>query len=500
MNIEFEKQFGREIKLIPLKDKANIMHGNAARIDWQDICTNKPKLIDANASEQVSLIEEPYKQKTLPIEKELRWEEIYMISNPPYLGSSFQDKSQKEDMGEVFSDFKNYKNLDYISIWFKKGVDYIGDSEAQLAFVSTNSIVQGEQVGLLWPYILSQGKEIGFAFSSFKWENSAINNAGVACVVINLRNKSSKQKYIYGGVLVKEAVNINPYLVEANNVVLPRRRGPISNLPVCIMGSKPTDGGFLILDNETYDILITQYPEAAKFIKRYVGSDDYINNKLRYCLWIEDNEIEEARAIPSIKSRLDSVKQFRLASSTESTQEYANFPNRFRQRAYQPTQAIIIPTISSERRDYWPIGYIDRDKVVSNAANVIYDAPLYVFSIVSSRMHLAWVRISAGKLKTDSRYSPTLSYNNFPLRALSDTEKQELGESAKSILFARENHTEKTIAEMYDPDKMPDDLKKAHYANDLLVDKLYRLKPYNNDEERLSDLFALYEQMLETEG
>jgi type I restriction-modification system DNA methylase subunit len=506
MNIEFEEHFGKEIILIPLKDNAKIVQGNSMRIDWNDVCPNIQHSLDKQKPDQQYLIEleQEYEQEALISDEDLKqkyWDEIYLIGNPPYLGSSLQDADQKRDMTHVFSSFSNYKNLDLIAAWFKLGADYIKGTKAQLAFVSTNSICQGEQVALLWPYIFDKGVEIGFAYTSFKWTNGARNVAGVTVVVINLRSKNKANKYIYDNLIRAEVPSISAYLTAgSDSIFFNRRAKSISGLPDCVMGSKPTDGGFLIFDEDEREKIVTQYPESKKYIKQYTGSGDYINGKVRYCFWISDSDAEHAKTIPPIAEKINKVAEFRAGrTDTPSTVEYAKYPHRFRQRAHKDGQAIIIPSVSSERREYIPIGFLDGNTVASNAANVVYDAPIWLFGIISSRMHMAWVRVVAGKLKTDFRYSSAIVYANYPLPVLSESQKQTLSGYARNVLLVRENHSEKTLAEMYDPTKMPEDLREAHHELDLAVDRLYRPKPYSNDEERLADLFSLYEQMTKAE-
>jgi type I restriction-modification system DNA methylase subunit len=506
MNIEFEEHFGKEIILIPLKDNAKIVQGNSMRIDWNDVCPNIQHSLDKQKPDQQYLIEleQEHEQEALISDEDLKqkyWDEIYLIGNPPYLGSSLQDADQKRDMTHVFSSFSNYKNLDLIAAWFKLGADYINGTKAQLAFVSTNSVCQGEQVALLWPYIFDKGVEIGFAYTSFKWTNGARNVAGVTVVVINLRSKNKANKYIYDNLIRAEVPSISAYLTAgSDSIFFNRRAKSISGLPDCVMGSKPTDGGFLIFDEDEREKIVTQYPESKKYIKQYTGSGDYINGKVRYCFWISDSDAEHAKTIPPIAEKINKVAEFRAGrKDTPSTVEYAKYPHRFRQRAHKDGQAIIIPSVSSERREYIPIGFLDGNTVASNAANVVYDAPIWLFGIISSRMHMAWVRVVAGKLKTDFRYSSAIVYANYPLPVLSESQKQTLSGYARNVLLVRENHSEKTLAEMYDPTKMPEDLREAHHELDLAVDRLYRPKPYSNDEERIADLFSLYEQMTKAE-
>ena len=445
MNIEFEKQFGREIKLIPLKDNANIIHGDSTKLDWNSVCPNVPhKTGIRNMPQQGALIEPEEVQSELDLQQVI-WDEIYLIGNPPYLGSSMQNKDQKASMARVFKGFKNYKNLDLIAAWFKIGADYISGTTAKLAFVSTNSICQGEQVGLLWPYIFDRKIEIGFAYSSFKWINGARNNAGVTVIIINLRNAINNPKYIFTAGVRRDASNINAYLLDGPNVFVPRRGNPISKLPKMVYGNKATDGGYLILSEDEKRQILDAYQNAGQYIKRYMGSEDLTKGIRRYCLWIPDKSVDKAKTIPDIASRLEAVAANRLKSKAPSTQEYAKYPNRFKQRTYKPTPSIIIPRVTSERRQYIPIDYLGDDTVISDAAFALYDAEPWVFGIISSRMHIVWVRTVAGRLKTDFRYSSDLAYNNFPTPVLHDYQKKEISSCARAVLFARENHTEKTI-------------------------------------------------------
>jgi type I restriction-modification system DNA methylase subunit len=504
MNIEFEQHFGKEIILIPLKDNAKIVQGNSMQIDWREVCPNIEHVIDNSLPDQQYLldIEVENEQEALISNEDLKqkyWDEIYLIGNPPYLGSSLQDADQKHDMTHVFKNFKNYKNLDLIAAWFKIGADYIKGSKAQLAFVSTNSICQGEQVALLWPYIFDQDVEIGFAYTSFKWTNGARNVAGVTVVVINLRAKSKAPKYIYDNLIRAEVEHINAYLSNGADIIIAKRSKPLSSMPKMGYGCKPVDGGFLIFDTATKNNAIAEDPRVAKFVKKFVSGQDYLSNSNRWCLWISDAEYEEAYQIPFIKARVDEVRAFRLKSKDSGAQAMAKKSYQFREFVMPPNNSIIMPSTSSERREYIPCGYIPADTVPNNASFVISDAPLWIFGIISSRMHMAWVRSVAGQLETRIRYSSAIVYNTFPLSPLPDYQKHDLEVKVRAVLFARENHSELTLVDMYDPDDMPEDLRQAHHELDLAVDRLYRSKPYNNDEERLADLLALYEQMISIE-
>lgn len=499
MNIEFEKQFGKEIKLIPLKDKANIHQGNSTRVDWQKVCPNVEHSIDIQrVNEQSSLIKFDDKLPELELGQKY-WDEIYLISNPPYLGSSLQDADQKKDMSMVFSAFNNYKNLDLIAAWFKLGADYISDSKAKLAFVTTNSICQGEQVALLWPYIFEKNIEIGFAHSSFKWKNGARDVAGVTVVIIGLRNISTIPKYIYKGGIRAEATQINAYLSEGDNVIITKRTKPLSNIPRMGYGCKPVDGGNLIFDTATKQEVVSQHPGIEKFIRKFVSGQDYLNQQTRWCLWISDADFDEAYKYDFIKERVDAVRDFRLGRKDKGAQDMAKKPYQFREFVMPPENSILVPSTSSERREYIPIDYLPKDVVANNASFVIFNAPLFIFGIVSSRMHMVWQRAVGGALETRLRYSSALVYNTFPFQSLNDTQLQDISTKARNVIFSRQNHSEKTLAEMYDPDKMPNDVREAHKELDLVVDQIYRAKPYTSDNERLTDLFALYEQMIESE-
>ncbi|MEX0999920.1 MAG: DNA methyltransferase [Thermodesulfobacteriota bacterium] len=498
MNIEFEKQFGKEIKLIPLKDTANIVHGNAARLDWQKVCPNQPIEKEVNLERQGQLIEvDIEKQHSL---KEEEWEEIYLIGNPPYQGRGRQTKNQKEDIKYAISHLGLYKGLDYISIWFEKGSDYIAETNAQLAFVSTNSITQGEQVAMLWPSILNKGLEIKFAHTSFKWKNMAKSNAGVTVIVVGLCNKGdAKNKYIYSGRQKISASNINAYLVDADDIFLAKKQESISGLPHMSYGNMPLDGGNLLLDDIEKNELVSNFPQSEKYIKRIYGAREYLNDVKRWCIWIKPSEYNEAINITPLAEKIKRVEQFRLDSKDGGTKKHAARSFQFRDTNVIKKTALIFPQTTSENRDYVPIGLLRDSAIISNAARVVYEAELWLLSLLSSKMHNLWLRAVSGRLKTDMQYSNTLSYNTFPVREITDLERRDLDVLAKKILFARENHTEKTLAEMYDPDKMPNDLREAHRKNDLLVDRLYRQKPYSNDEERLADLFKLYEEMVDKE-
>lgn len=495
MNLEFAEKFGIELPLIPLKEAGNIVQGNAARLDWNKVCPNNPKRVKGRPF-QSTLIEPPNIQTELSIDAS-EWEEIYLIGNPPYLGVRNQKAEHKADKQAALKSIQNYKSLDYIAIWFYKGAQYIKGTRAKFAFVTTNSLTQGDQVSIFWPSLLKD-LEIGFAHTSFKWSNNAKKNAGVIVVVISLQNKSNSKKLLIEDGLSLQADNINAYLAAAPNIFFGRRSKPLSAIPKMIYGNEPRENGHLLLNKSEMLGILSANPEAEKYIKKATGSSEYINGIERWCLWIDDEV--EARKIPAIASRLTKVAKYRETSERTDTQKYALQPHKFTSITYKKSSAIIVPIVFSERREYITAGFVDNDVVVLNSAQVIYDAEPYVFGLISTRMHMVWVRAVAGRLKTDIRYSSAIVYNNFPLPALTHSIKQAIDEKVFAILDARENHTELTLANLYDPEKMPEDLRKAHNELDEVVDSVYRKKPFDNDEDRLSYLFDLYDEMAKKGG
>ena len=471
MNVEFKEAFGKAPASLPLKDGAKIVYGDATQLNWEKVC---PK-------------ENGY--------------QVFGMGNPPYLGSSLQDAQQKEGMAVVFHGIDEFKKLDYIACWFLKAARYLkGAPTSRFAFVTTNSICQGEQVAMLWPYIFSGGIEIAFAHLSFKWSNNAKGQAGVTCVIIGIQEGPVRNKKLYDGQVIRTVENINAYLVNAKNVFITKRTQSISGLPKMEKGSQPTDAGNFILSRFESDELLAKHPDLKDVIHRFAGAEDYIDGTYRYCLWMTDEHARRFKDVPEIKLRLAKVREMRLASPKAATRRDADTPHLFSERRYIEAPQIIIPCHSSERRDYIPFGYLGSDVVVSNAALVIYGAEPWLFGLIASQMHMAWVRAVAGRLEERIRYSNTICYNNFPLPDLSTAQTKELNRLAEAVLMARERHHEKTIAQLYDPDTMPSDLLAAHRAVDAAVEQCYRTKPFTSDEERLEYLFALYEQMTATEA
>ena len=467
MNRKFTAEFANvNIPALPLGRSGNIVHGNACRVDWNVVC---------------------------PHTKE---EEVFVFGNPPYLGSRNQEENHKLDLDIAISKLKDYRKLDYIAIWFWKATEYIVGLKAKCAFVSTNSIVQGEQVSSLWKPIFSLDVSIEFAYTSFEWSNNAKNKAHVIVVIIGLANANTSKKKLYRGNNVVFCDNINGYLSSAKNVFVENRKSPLTtSFETMVYGSEPREGGFLMLDINDKKTIVEINPSDLRFIKRITGSNEFINDLIRYCLWISDDDLEEAKANSFIANRLEQVSQYRLTSKRSDTIKYANRPNQFTNSTYRNTSALVVPVVSSANREYLPLGFVGEDVVVLNSSQTIYNCSIHTFGIIESKIHMLWVKAVSGKLKNDIRYSSTLCYNTFPFPKISESKKQEIEEAAEEVLLVREDYPGKTLAELYDPDKMPDDLREAHHKLDLIVESCYQDKPFANDEERLECLFKLYEKM-----
>ncbi|MBL6729787.1 MAG: class I SAM-dependent DNA methyltransferase [Bacteroidia bacterium] len=468
MNRVFEEMlfdYGKSKPILPLKEAGQIQQGNATRRNWNEVC--------------------PISEK----------DEVYVIGNPPYLGYKGWDAEQKKDMSIVFSGFNTVNRLDYISCWFKKGADYIRGMNAKLAFVSTNSICQGEQVSLIWPYILKH-LEINFAYNSFKWTNNAKGSAGVSVVVISLRNITEKEKVIFDGNFKTLSKNINPYLTSGSNIFIQKRDTPISNLPEMALGSSGIDGGNLILSkNEREDFFKIDY-SSKKFIKKFVGGNDFLNGVERYCLWIDDDKVDEAYNIKPIKDRIDKCEIYRLNAGRDA-RKAAEVPHRFFYRKYQSGESIIIPMTSSSNRNYIPVGIEADGSILSNGVFVIYNFSPYHFGILSSKLHLLWAKAVGGKMREDIRYSVNLVYNTFPFPDITTKQKENLNQYVFDILDERAKHPSKTMAQLYNPTTMPKGLLQAHQALDTAIEQCYRLQAFKNDTERLEYLFKQYEEILQ---
>jgi hypothetical protein len=469
MNQEFFKAFGRTKPALPLEQTGSIVHGNATRVDWDIVCPKN------------------------------EGDEIYIMGNPPFLGSHVQSVDQKEDMEIAFTGLNAFKKLDYIACWFYKSSKFIENTSFGSAFVSTNSICQGEQVGILWPEIFKLGLEISFAYQSFKWKNNAKDKAAVICIIVGLKMKSSNTKIIFSENLSKNVLNISPYLISGRNVIISPRTNSLSKFPLMVRGSSPVDGGNLIITEGEMKALLNENIKAHSLTKELIGAEEFLNGKKRWCLWIKDEDLNKALSIPFIKDRINLVSKFRLASKKTATRKAANISHKFFEQKHKETDSIIVPRVTSERRNYLQCGFLTNKTVVLDRAQVIYDAKPHIFSVISSKFHMVWTGVVTGRLKSDINYSVSICYNNFPFPIISQSQQDELTQNAFLILEERENHSEKTLAQMYDPDKMPEGLREAHRLNDLAVERCYRSKAFESDEERLEYLFKLYEKMIAEE-
>lgn len=468
MNVLFRDAFGVQPETLPLKPSGHIVCDNACRLDWDAVCPHTPS------------------------------DEVYIMGNPPYLGSSLQDSEQKEDMKIAIGDIcKGYKKLDYIAVWFIKAAEYCKQSDASYAFVSTNSISQGEQVALLWPIIFNNGLEIKFAYTSFKWSNNAKSNAAVTVVIIGVGNKSKNTKKKLFSDTIRIVENINPYLNSGADLIVKAAYSPLNGMQEMTYGCKANDDGNLILEQYEIDKLLREYPVAEKFIKPLMGSLEFIRDEHRFCLWIDDVDFSEAYSIPPIRDRIERNRIYRQNGSAEA-KRLAERPHQFREHYHiseRSKEKILVPRVSSERREYIPIGYVDKDTIISDSAFAVYDAEKWLFALLTSKMHNLWVRAVGGRLKTDIRYSATLCYNTFPFPKLTEAQKKELSILADNIITVREENYFLTLGEMYNPETMPEDLRQAHHQLDLAVERIYRPEPFASDEERLAHLFKLYAKM-----
>lgn len=469
MNVKFQEELFVLPETLPLKPSGHIVCGNACRIDWNTVCPHTPD------------------------------EAVYLMGNPPYLGSKLQDKSQKEDMQIALSDIKDKKGVDYIAAWFWKGAKYIKGTNAKYAFVTTNSISQGEQVAMLWKPIFDLGLEIFFARTSFKWSNNAKYNAAVTVAIISVENKQNIQKVLFNERDNKAFYvdNINPYLAPSDNVIVAKTYNVPNGLPKAEFGCMPYDNGHLLMSEPEKDTLLESYPESSMFIKQIMGSQEFLNDVHRYCFWIDDDKREEAESIQPIRERIVATYNFRLNESKDGA-SLAERPHQFREHyiiSEDSKGKIIIPRVSSERRLYIPIGYVDKDIIISDSAFAIYDAEKWLFALLTSKMHNFWVRAVGGSLETRIRYSATLCYNTFPFPKLTEVQKEELERLAQNILNIRDENFDMTLGEMYNPESMPEELREAHHQLDLAVERIYRPEPFASDEERLEHLFKLYSKM-----
>lgn len=484
---------------LPLSSDNWITQGNALQLDWLSICPPTGTHVKHHADD---LFATPLDQAEIDFENE--GGETYICGNPPYLGSTWQSAEQKDDLRRVFENrTKSWKSLDYVAGWFMKAADYGKHTPCVAAFVSTNSICQGQQVPILWPLIFESGHGIAFAHTSFKWANLASHNAGVTVVIVGLSNHPSPVRKLFsltekGETAEKQTDNINPYLVAAPNIIVEKAALPISSTAEMLRGNMPYDGGHLLLTKSELDALGLNSEQCARFIRRIYGSAEFIRGLERYCLWIEDQHLKEATQIPAIRQRIEGVRVMRLASRDKSANDMAASAHQMREMNIGKLHTIAMPCVSSENRGYLPVGLLDNRSTVTNLAFALYDAPLWNMALIASRLHLVWIATVCGKLKTDFRYSNTMGWNTFPVPTLTEKNKTDLTRCAENILLAREEHFPATIAELYDPEKMPDNLREAHERNDEVLERIYIGRRFKNDTERLEKLFDLYTKMTTT--
>jgi len=474
MNHQFKNLFGEAPPDFPLCEGGHIHTDNALRLNWLEVCP--------------------------PLNKSDKDVETYLVGNPPYLGRTQQTKEQKFDIAHVFQDITNkFRKLDYVACWVLKAAKYSEKINSQFSFVSTKSICQGEQVALLWPLVLKNTREISFAYEPFKWSNNTGNKAAVNVVVFGIRTHSKQKKLLFSDQHSRVVQDICPYLVEGDNTII----FPISNAktdkPILKFGNMPADGGNLIFSLQEKEGIVLRYPNSEKFFKRLFGSQEFIKGIERWCLWIKDNDLLEAKSFPPIAKRIAGTLKMRLASIDTGTRKLAKRPHQFREVNELKKHLILMPKVSSENRKFLPVGLITGNAIITDLAFGLYDSTIDIFSILSSRLHRVWAERVCGFLGTSLRYSNTLGYNTFPIPPLSDEQKQTLEAHAWDIIAAREAYPGKTIAWLYDPKTMPENLLAAHQALDDNLEKIYIGRPFKNDTERLEHLFKRYAEMTATE-
>ena len=483
-------------ELLPLDEQNWITCGNALRLDWLSICPPTGTGVKHHAED---LFSTPIDQAEIDFENE--GGETYICGNPPYLGSTWQSKEQKADLEAIFAHrVKGWKSLDYVAGWFMKAADYGSYTPTVAAFVSTNSICQGQQVPILWPLIFKTGHEIAFAHTSFKWANLASHNAGVTVAIVGISNHARPVRRLFSlndnfESVVKEAAYINAYLAAAPNVIITKANAPLTQVADMNFGNKSVDGGNLLLSVSDVEALGLSPKQRERFIRRIYGSAEFIRGFERYCLWIEDKYLTEALKIDTIRQRVEGVRAMRLASQDKGANEMAQRAHQMREMRIGKRWTLTVPRTSSENRPFLPNGIIDNHATVTSETFALFDAPLWNMALIASRLHLVWIATVCGKLKTDFRYSNTLGWNIFPLPKLTEKNKVDLTRCAEDILLAREAHFPATIADLYKPENIPDDLRAAHELNDEVLERIYIGRRFKNDTERLEKLFELYTKM-----
>ncbi len=482
MNVDFKEEFGYAEPSLPLKDAGNVVFGNSLRLDWDQICPKSDNAGDL---------------------------EVYICGNPPFLGKQERTESQSREVKDTFNNASGAGNLDYVACWFSLASQYISHSNSSASLVATNSITQGEQASVLFDRIYQQDVEINFAYQTFVWKNSAKGKAAVHVVIIGLANKNKLTKKLFSesnNSLHSQICNsIGPYLIKDQEGTVKSRKKPLSAGVEMSFGSMPNDGGNFFFSAEERKAFLEEFPDTERWIKPILGSQEFLNGKERYCIWLasaSENELNELMKIPEVNKRIESIRLMRLKSKRASTRNLANKPWLFGEiRQPKSGSYILIPSVSSERRRYIPIGLSSSDIISSNLNLIIPDAGLYEFGVLISEMHNDWMRVVAGRLESRYRYSASLVYNNFPWPDVEVEQNENIEELSKEIILIRQDYEleGQTLADMYNPDKMPDDLLGAHKALDRAVEKLYRDKPFRDAAERLEFLFARYEELIQQE-
>ncbi|MBG9388376.1 class I SAM-dependent DNA methyltransferase [Caenimonas aquaedulcis] len=483
-------------EFLPLRSENWITCGNALRLDWLSICPPSGTGVKIQADD---LFGTPLDQAEIDFENE--GGETYICGNPPYKGSNWRTTEQTEDLGAIASHkAQDWRALDYVAAWVIKAAQYGDRCRCATAFVTTNSICQGLQASILWPIVFGHGQSIAFAHTSFKWSNLASHNAGVIVIVVGITSDAAGKRRLFetdenGETRVREVSQINAYLLNASNVFVKGRKVPIGFDAEITDGSGALDGGNLILDKLSCEqVSASGSEDTARFVRPYLGSSEFIRGTQRWCLWIRDEELNKALEHPEIAKRVEAVRSYRRNAGTRA-RTAANRAHKFAWINKREGRQIIVPTVFSERREFITAGYLSDEYIINNAASIVQNASLYVLAIMSSTLHMSWVRAVAGKLKSDLRYTSATCYNTFPLPPLTEKNKADLTRCAEDILIAREHHFPATIADLYDPDSMPSELRAAHKHNDEVLERIYIGRRFKNDTERLEKLFDLYTKM-----
>lgn len=532
MNLKVSEIFGQYFVRLPLQQSATIVHGNSLHLDWGNFMdVAKDKTIESKKVNIIKVDELPKNRyiETVNSPKELqeameRYETVniittevnyiqppvkkdfteydYIMGNPPFYGSKLQSQSQRNDLAYVFGDVKNAKVMDYVSAWYIKAAKFIKGTKTKVAFVSTNSINQGEQVGILWNEMLNKyGVKIHFAHRTFKWSNEAKGNAAVYVVIVGFANFDSNTKRIFDYEDVKgepkeiKAKNINPYLVDAPDLVIISRTTPIANVPKMSFGNMPLDGGNLLLSDEEKIELLNREPNLEKYIKPLISAREFLNGEKRWCFWLVGASPKEIRSSAEIMRRVEAVKEFRLNSERVATQKKAVVPSLFGEIRDFGNTYLVVPRVSSENRTYIPIGFFNKNSIIGDTCMGVPNGDLFDFGILTSLLHISWVKYTCGRLKSDFRYSKNIVYNNYPFpKNVDKKNKERVEQAAKKVLEVRAEFPDSSLADLYDPLTMPPNLIKAHQNLDKAVDLCYRPQPFTNERNRIEFLFDLYEQ------